>query len=679
VGNYSDCQLSTVELNCSSTRCGSVDQDGDCNSVTAVSLECFCSQVKYGISCTNNCGLSWERAQYLNWLNEVCSPIGPGTSLPSNWTSLLSVQRSEMLPGSWQVAFNISPSGASQPNCPTASNKLLGFAAVNIAMLLLIPFIGRRTVIKKLSFGLLGRQESRYWYYTGLLAVGLHLASNASNAAIIKSTNGYENTSIKDLTFFWCTRPRLAWLVVALLPYQAEKSMYFSATASILFSEVILQLFAAYNIGIAANYARRQKFLLKDHLVGSWYAEQAMIMYVGAMLWLTAVPFAIAACLWSVLGVSERIGRLSQYWTETRKVMKENCAIASMQVEFLHAAKSKMKPTGRLLWPEQVERLQSCLSVGIDDLFDEWGKLTETWKCMPNELRKEQNARRACQKRAQRAKDRLTGAREDTEKGERLLQASQTAERELMNPHQPWFTTPAMRQDEARAHQDDVVARIVVDPAQHGAVRALIEACRERILPMKYAIRDSQARVGADNAELRSIEERQRDVTRGLRWTWIWNCSYVDSEQVVDLRNQHDTIARRRTAHLKELRAAQNNPQLWFEMNQEADLQAVLDVCQDLFESKENLRRNWEVNEEQWRLIAEKREEQEKKPSVGRFPLVVVVGMMLCWIAQWLWWAGYIGVAGDKYCPPKLPAIASIWTIFSAIGDVTVLIEIGLC
>jgi hypothetical protein len=67
-------------------------------------------------------------------------------------------------------------------------------------------------------------------------------------------------------------------------------------------------------------------------------------------------------------------------------------------------------------------------------------------------------------------------------------------------------------------------------------------------------------------------------------------------------------------------------------------------------------------------MITAKGVEQEKKPNVGRFPLVVVVGMLLCWIAQWLWWAGYIGVAGDRYCPPKLPLIASIWTLFSASG-----------
>jgi hypothetical protein len=251
-----------------------------------------------------------------------------------------------MLPWGWELASNFPPNKSLEPRCPTASEKLLAFAAVNIVMCLLIPIIGRRTVIKKLTFGYFGRQESRRWYYTGPLAVALHLASNAVNAAIIKRTAGFEDTSIEMLTFFWCSRPRLSWLIVALLPYQAEKSMYFSTTASILFSEVFLQLFGAYYMGVGANYARRQKFFLKGHLVGSWYAKQAMIMYAGSILWLVAVPIAITACLWTALGVSDRIGRLGEYWTQTRKVANVNCNVASKQATLLRTLKSKMDPPG---------------------------------------------------------------------------------------------------------------------------------------------------------------------------------------------------------------------------------------------------------------------------------------------------------------------------------------------
>ena len=657
VGNYPDCQLTSTESNCTSARCGSVDQNGDCSSVPALDLECFCSQVKYGSSCTANCGLSWQRAEYLNWLNDTCSPVASDTSLPGNWTSLLPVQRSEMLPWTWQLASDSFLSGTSQPHCPSASSKLLAFAAVNIAMFLLIPIIGRRTVIKKLSFGFFGRQESRRWYYTGPLAVGLHLASNAVNASIIKSTVGFEDTSIKDLTFFWCTRPRLAWLVVALLPYQAEKSMYFSATASILFGEVILQLFGAYYMGIGANYARRQKFFLRGHLVGTWYAKQAMIMYAGSMLWLTAVPFAIAACIWSILGVSDRIQRLGKYWTETRSVVTANCAVTSTQAGLLRTAKSKMKPPGQVLWQQQVESLQSRLSTAVNGVIEEWGQLTATWKNMPTELRKEENNRRNFMKRARRANDRLEGAREGTEKWQRRWQAAQSAEQDAMVVEQAWLTTPEMRQNEARAHQAEVEVRIADNQAQQAEVRRLVAACERRILPFEHRIAEAQARIAADDAIMDGIKLSQRRLTSENR------------EQVLELRNQYESIVQQRKARLMDLKTAENNPQLSNERNQAADLQALFDVWEALFESTKKLRQNWEVNEEQWSLVAERRRvEQERKPKVGHFPVVVVVGMLLCWIAQWLWWAGYVEVAGDGYCPPKLPLLASIWTIFSGIG-----------
>lgn len=138
---------------------------------------------------------------YLNWLNDPCSlHVAPGTTLPLNWTSLLSVQRSKLLPWSWELTSELQPTNTS-PQCPTNSSKLLVFAVVNIVMLLLMLIISRRTVMKWLSCGLFV-QESRRWYYSGLIGVGLHLASNAINAAAIRRTPGFEQTSIKDLTFF---------------------------------------------------------------------------------------------------------------------------------------------------------------------------------------------------------------------------------------------------------------------------------------------------------------------------------------------------------------------------------------------------------------------------------------------------------------------------------------------
>jgi hypothetical protein len=143
-GNYTDCQLQSTESNCTRALCNNTNANGDCSSVSMIDMSCFCSDVKYGTSCTRNCGLSWERPQFLNWLNVTCSlHVPPGVSLPLNWTSLLSVQTSEMLPWRWQLASDLPPGDPSRSHCPSASSKLLAFAAVNFAMFLLLPIISR--------------------------------------------------------------------------------------------------------------------------------------------------------------------------------------------------------------------------------------------------------------------------------------------------------------------------------------------------------------------------------------------------------------------------------------------------------------------------------------------------------------------------------------------------------
>jgi hypothetical protein len=116
---YPDCQLSSTETSCTRTLCNGIDANGNCSPLLMVDMTCFCSQVKFGRCCTANCGLSWDRPQYLKWLNASCSSqVPPGTSLPLNWTLLLSVQRTDLLPWSWQLASDLTPSNGTQPIVP---------------------------------------------------------------------------------------------------------------------------------------------------------------------------------------------------------------------------------------------------------------------------------------------------------------------------------------------------------------------------------------------------------------------------------------------------------------------------------------------------------------------------------------------------------------------------------
>lgn len=58
-----------------------------------------------------------------------------------------------------------------------------------------------------------------------------------------------------------------------------------------------------------------------------------------------------------------------------------------------------------------------------------------------------------------------------------------------------------------------------------------------------------------------------------------------------------------------------------------------------------------------------------KASSVVIF-LTLVFLLVSTWMGSWIFWAGFVKLAGDLYCPPKLIHQGVIWTFFSAIGIV---------
>ncbi|KAI0545161.1 hypothetical protein F4679DRAFT_588783 [Xylaria curta] len=49
---------------------------------------------------------------------------------------------------------------------------------------------------------------------------------------------------------------------------------------------------------------------------------------------------------------------------------------------------------------------------------------------------------------------------------------------------------------------------------------------------------------------------------------------------------------------------------------------------------------------------------------------VLVIGMLLLWVAQWLFWDGFIRVSSEEFCPPKLGILTVVWAISSFAGVV---------
>ncbi|KAF2476912.1 uncharacterized protein BDR25DRAFT_42126 [Lindgomyces ingoldianus] len=58
-----------------------------------------------------------------------------------------------------------------------------------------------------------------------------------------------------------------------------------------------------------------------------------------------------------------------------------------------------------------------------------------------------------------------------------------------------------------------------------------------------------------------------------------------------------------------------------------------------------------------------------KASSTGIF-LALAVLLISTWMGSWIFWAGFVRLAGNLYCPPKLIHQGVIWTFFSTIGIV---------
>ncbi|KAF2108916.1 hypothetical protein BDV96DRAFT_255087 [Lophiotrema nucula] len=44
-----------------------------------------------------------------------------------------------------------------------------------------------------------------------------------------------------------------------------------------------------------------------------------------------------------------------------------------------------------------------------------------------------------------------------------------------------------------------------------------------------------------------------------------------------------------------------------------------------------------------------------------RVSLITIISMIFLWVAQWLFWAGFIGLSLEEFCPPKLGVLTVIW------------------
>jgi hypothetical protein len=145
---------------------------------------------------------------------------------------------------------------------------------------------------------------------TALFFLALSLAANFLNALLIRSSPGFGNVSLPDLALLWCSRPRLAWFAALLVFVGKERGEYFSAGASALISEIVLQSIGAVYLARTVRFAALRSFYpvgQGEAIVAGWRAAQ--LMYAGALLWTAAVGAVLFQIVYSFLGLHELLHR----------------------------------------------------------------------------------------------------------------------------------------------------------------------------------------------------------------------------------------------------------------------------------------------------------------------------------------------------------------------------------
>lgn len=588
-------------------------------------------------------------------MNGSCGNLSTWNGLPSNWNDLLHIQEYELLPPDWRVNVSFfvgtNTTTTSTKKCPSPGSKLGVFAAVNIAMAIMVPILGRRDVVKKITCSILGGRASLWWLLTGPLSCVLHIISNAISASLIKHTPGYESVDVGQLILLWCTRPRLAWMIVALVPFQADNEIYVSVASSTLIAEILLQSIGGYYMGVATNYGRLQHFYQPGRLKIAPNGKSAMLMYAGAVMWASVIGIALVTTVWSLLGLSRiftlALSTLRGIPRKARKTSKLNLN----KRDALDLVNEKLENV------EDKSPDETVLVELIPELHKSVEVLSQSWL---------------------RLSEYLTADRKS------VIQCTKIIKERMKNQQQSEATQSPIAWDEAFVTQ--TLAKWNDSPDSElnklDMSSQLTKPKRERLTD---AIRRLQAALRSQSIDdivnkLRMLHnlERQWEIDSAPHFNYNLpkfqdQCAYIHYMDRGDQRwqakvkftaseiNYISTLRRAGppgdtiSATKRDLEAQKSRIQrrLDFSDNNAApylsfkELDMILDTSKSLGKQFGNLTSLW-IKERK------SREKERAQDNKGRASLLrtiamrTIAGMVGCWIAQWLWWTGYVHVAGDS-------------------------------
>lgn len=577
----------------------------------------WCRDISYPQTCGGLCPLSWERARLVAWMQETCSPVLGWSGLPQDWINLLEVQASDLNPWPWNVT-SLRPGDAER--CPSPGGLLGAFAAINIALALVTPISGRRTVLMRVSFGYLGNLDTQTWFPMGVLIAALNIMINFLNAVLIARAPGYENLDVKGLGLLWCTRPRLAWIVVVLVPWGGKDGLYLSSAASSLTAEVILQLISAYVFGHVTNYGRKQRFYSLDRGIGDTeFGRAGLTMYAGAVIWLVVVIFALAACFEAVSGLTARIdGMIGRIWKPSSVEKERECRARYRSLRQDAARLSaRLVQQGFSLERDQdrVENADLERSFGFSEQLQEFCTSVQgAW---------------------------------DT-----IIKTSKRVEQSLTIDYDKYKQVRGEVGDlpaEATPETHDVFTRF--EEAQSDLIKIPTQACDEIRIILRERSHAHQQLETHHNDLLRMLRSKRPLAEKMLDWAGLGKVpAQFDLEHAIQASQRKEFLQ---------------------------TLNSMIVHSRLLMDSLQKCRRRWRKAAKCHRPLLEERISKEeivpdtvlfflsrtkrrtlkkwvvttdnvkRRLHLRRFAYIAFLGMIGCWIAQWVWWAGYVQLMGD--------------------------------
>jgi hypothetical protein len=275
---------------CTTDAC-EIDSDGFCNVRSTVERSCFCRNISYN-TCKGPCHVFEARIDYVSWLHNLCGGEKEWDGLPEHWRQLASVTPLDMIPWTWYADTlgrsnpGIGEQDPGQPGSSCGSNewKRISLVLINMAALftgVFGPALNSQSTAPRPLNRIL-------WFPRGITITALYLLANGINAVLVQSTPGYQDIPMTELALLWCSLPRLTWLTVALVLSAPYKRSTFSAVATSVVSEILLQVLSGPSMATAFAYASEHSFYSygMQRLAA---VPAAQYMYAGTLLWFVVV------------------------------------------------------------------------------------------------------------------------------------------------------------------------------------------------------------------------------------------------------------------------------------------------------------------------------------------------------------------------------------------------------